>query len=108
MRSGWKSIAGSKGGARVSEDEGSRTKEGRLSVHEPDWTDFNDHDPGVTLVTVFAFLAAGLLWRSSGWRRAPGSGLFGVLGVGLGVVSAAAWLLRRRRRRRPWEQEPDS
>ena len=31
------------------------------SFHPPTWTDFNDHDPGVTLVELFAFLAETLL-----------------------------------------------
>jgi hypothetical protein len=28
----------------------------------PDWTDFNESDPGITLLALFAFLALGLLF----------------------------------------------
>ena len=30
----------------------------------PDWTDFNESDPGITLVEVFAFLACALLFTA--------------------------------------------
>ncbi|MDQ3473958.1 MAG: hypothetical protein M3447_09500 [Acidobacteriota bacterium] len=77
-----------------------RGRDEQVSAYDPDWTNWNDHDPGVTLVTLFGFLAAGLLWRSSGRQQRAGSGLYRVLAVGLGAAGAAAWLLRRRRRRR--------
>ena len=35
----------------------------RIPVYSPEWTDFNDSDPGVTLVELFAFLADTLLWQ---------------------------------------------
>lgn len=31
----------------------------------PEWTQFNDHDPGVTLIQLFAHLGDGLLYRST-------------------------------------------
>ena len=37
----------------------------RLEAHTPGWSDQRDHDPGVTLVQVFAFLAESLLFRAS-------------------------------------------
>jgi hypothetical protein len=37
----------------------------RIPVHNPDWTDYNESDPGVTLVDLFAYLAEGLLYRFS-------------------------------------------
>ncbi len=64
--------------------------DGQVPAHEPDWSTRNDHDPGVTLLTLFGFLGAGLL------------------GLGLGAAGAA-WLLRqRRRRRRPRVRELSS
>jgi hypothetical protein len=33
----------------------------RIAVHNPEWTDFNQSDPGVTLVELFAFVADTLL-----------------------------------------------
>ncbi len=35
----------------------------RIPVHTPDWTNFNESDPGVTLVELFAFLTENLLYR---------------------------------------------
>lgn len=83
-------------------------RDGQMSAHEPDWTTWNDHDPGVTLIALFGFLGAALLWQSSAWREGATLRLPRVLGVGLGAASAV-WLLRRRhRRRRPWEREQSS
>lgn len=82
--------------------------DGQMSAHEPDWTTWNDHDPGVTLIALFGFLGAALLWQSSAWREGTASRLPRVLGVGLGAASAV-WLLRRRHRRRStWEREQSS
>lgn len=36
----------------------------RISVHNPEWTNFNDSDPGVTLIQLFAFMADNLNYRS--------------------------------------------
>ena len=35
----------------------------RIPVYSPEWTDFNESDPGVTLVELFTFLADSLLWQ---------------------------------------------
>jgi hypothetical protein len=35
-----------------------------MGAHAPGWTDFNDSDPGETLVEVFAFLSENLLYRA--------------------------------------------
>jgi hypothetical protein len=35
----------------------------RIPVHNPDWTDFNASDPGVTLLELLAYLAEDLLNR---------------------------------------------
>jgi hypothetical protein len=37
----------------------------RIPVHTPEWTNFNQSDPGVTLIEVFAFLAENLLYRAN-------------------------------------------
>src|SRR5215475_15288594 len=36
----------------------------RIPVHNPEWTNFNASDPGVTLIQVFAFLTESLLYRA--------------------------------------------
>jgi SpoVK/Ycf46/Vps4 family AAA+-type ATPase len=35
----------------------------RIPANSPEWTDFNQSDPGITLVQVFAWLAESLLYR---------------------------------------------
>src|SRR5437764_8020270 len=37
----------------------------RIPVHNPEWTNFNRSDPGVTLLELFAFLTENLLYRSN-------------------------------------------
>jgi hypothetical protein len=37
----------------------------RIAQHNPEWTNFNESDPGVTLVELFAFLTESLLYRSA-------------------------------------------
>src|SRR5256885_1208757 len=34
----------------------------RIPVHNPEWTNFNKSDPGITLIEVFAFLTENLLY----------------------------------------------
>jgi hypothetical protein len=77
-----------------------RGRHGTVSAHEPDWSNWNYHDPGVTLVALFGFLGAALLWQSSGRREGAASTLPRVLGVGLGAARAM-FLLRQRYRRKP-------
>jgi hypothetical protein len=35
----------------------------RIPVDAPEWTDFNESDPGFTLIELFAFLLDNLLWQ---------------------------------------------
>src|SRR6185295_5559429 len=37
----------------------------RIPVHNPEWTNFNKSDPGVTLIELFAFLTENLLYRAN-------------------------------------------
>src|SRR5437764_5320236 len=37
----------------------------RVPVHTPEWTNFNESDPGVTLVDMFAFLTESLIYRAN-------------------------------------------
>ena len=37
----------------------------RIPVHTPEWTNFNDSDPGITLLQLFAFMNENLLFRSN-------------------------------------------
>src|SRR6185295_5297160 len=37
----------------------------RIPVHNPEWTNFNRSDPGITLVELFAFLAENVFYRAN-------------------------------------------
>lgn len=37
----------------------------RIPVHNPEWTNFNESDPGVTLLQLFAFMTENLLYRAN-------------------------------------------
>jgi hypothetical protein len=37
----------------------------RIPVHNPEWNNFNDSDPGVTLLQLFAFMAESVLYRTN-------------------------------------------
>jgi hypothetical protein len=37
----------------------------RISVHNPEWTNFNPSDPGVTIIEIFAFMTESLLYRAN-------------------------------------------
>ena len=37
----------------------------RIRVYNPEWTNFNESDPGVTLLELFAFMTENLLYRSN-------------------------------------------
>ena len=41
----------------------------RIPVYTPEWTNFNQSDPGVTLIELFAFLTENLLYRADRDRR---------------------------------------
>jgi predicted phage baseplate assembly protein len=37
----------------------------RIPVHNPEWTNFNDADPGMTILQLFAFMTENLLYRAN-------------------------------------------
>ena len=80
----------------------------RISVDAPEWTDFNESDPGVTLVEFFAFLADSLLWQIDErqrqrrrHRRRLALLVFGM--AGLGALWRTSKLFRSRDERNPGE-----
>jgi hypothetical protein len=76
----------------------------RIPVHAPEWTDFNESDPGVTLLELFAFLAETLLWieeRQRQRRRRRRLALLIVGTAGLGALWWTSKLLRSRDERHP-------
>lgn len=65
----------------------------RIPVHNPEWTNFNRSDPGVTLVEVFAFLTENLLFRSNQIPERNRLKFLSLLGVPIRPASSARGLV---------------
>lgn len=65
----------------------------RIPVHNPEWTNFNRSDPGVTLVEVFAFLTESLLYRANLIPERNRRKFLSLLGVPLQPASSAQGLV---------------
>ena len=64
----------------------------RIPVDAPEWTDFQDSDPGVTLVELFAFLADTLLWQiDERQRQRRRHRRLALLVVGMAGLGALWW-----------------
>jgi hypothetical protein len=61
----------------------------RISVHNPQWTNFNDSDPGVTLLQLFSFMQENLLYRCNLIPERNRLKFLTLLGVTLTPASAA-------------------
>ncbi|GHO87621.1 baseplate J/gp47 family protein [Dictyobacter formicarum] len=62
----------------------------RIPVHTPLWTNFNESDPGITLVRLFAFMTENLLYRSNRIPEANRRKFLSLLGIGLQPASAGS------------------
>ncbi|HYN84768.1 MAG TPA: baseplate J/gp47 family protein [Pyrinomonadaceae bacterium] len=65
----------------------------RIPVHNPEWTNFNRSDPGVTLIELFAFLTENLLYRSNQIPERNRLKFLQLLGVPLRPASSARGLV---------------
>ena len=65
----------------------------RIPVHNPEWTNFNRSDPGVTLIELFAFLTENLLYRSNQIPERNRRKFLQLLGVPLQPASSAVGLV---------------
>ena len=66
----------------------------RIPVHNPDWTNFNQSDPGVTIVELFAFLTENLLYRANQIPERNRRKFLSLLGVPLEPPSSARGLVQ--------------
>ena len=64
-------------------DELVREAVARIPVHTPEWNNFNDSDPGMTFVQLFAFMTENLLYRSNRIPEANRLKFLSLLGIGL-------------------------
>jgi hypothetical protein len=69
----------------------------RIPVDAPNWTDFNESDPGVTLVQLLAFLTESLLWRLDERQRQRRRHRLALLVVGAAGTGIVLWAWQRRR-----------
>src|SRR5438552_4931020 len=65
----------------------------RIPVHTPEWTNFNDSDPGITIVQLFAFMTENLLYRSNRIPEANRRKFLTLLGIGLQPASPGRGLI---------------
>src|SRR6266850_7537899 len=65
----------------------------RIPVHNPEWTNFNKSDPGVTLLEIFAFLTENLLYRANQIPDRNRRKFLSLLGVPLQPASTARGLV---------------
>ena len=75
----------------------------RIPVHNPEWTNFNKSDPGVTLLELFAFLTENLLYRSNQIPERNRRKFLQLLGVPLHPASSALGLVSFNNDRGPLE-----
>ena len=75
----------------------------RIPVHTPEWTNFNQSDPGVTIIQVFAFLTESLLYRCNQIPERNRSKFLQLLGVPLNPASSALGLVSFSNDRGPLE-----
>ncbi|HEX8137122.1 MAG TPA: baseplate J/gp47 family protein [Pyrinomonadaceae bacterium] len=75
----------------------------RIPVHNPEWTNFNKSDPGVTLLEVFAFLTENLLYRANQIPERNRLKFLTLLGVPLRPASSARGLVSFTNERGPRE-----
>jgi hypothetical protein len=61
----------------------------RIPIHNPEWTNFNESDPGVTLVELFAFLTENLLYRVNQIPRRNQLKFLSMLGIPLNPAKSA-------------------
>ena len=65
----------------------------RIPVHNPQWTNFNDSDPGVTLIQLFAFMTDSLLYRANLIPERNRIQFLNLLGVPIRPAAAAQGLV---------------
>lgn len=65
----------------------------RIPVHTPEWTNYNDADPGVTMLQLFAFMSESLLYRANQVPERNRRKFVRLLGEGLRPATPAEGLV---------------
>lgn len=77
----------------------------RVPVHTPEWTNFNQSDPGVTLVQLFSFLTENLLYRANLIPERNRSKFLQLLQIPLQTAQAAQGLVSISNERGPLQRQ---
>jgi hypothetical protein len=75
----------------------------RIAVHNPEWTNFNDSDPGVTIIQVFAFMTESILYRANQIPERNRQKFLQLLGVPLVPAATAQGFVTLANERGPLE-----
>src|SRR5207302_9436587 len=78
----------------------------RIPVHNPEWTNFNRSDPGVTLIELFAFLTESLLYRCNQIPERNHRKFLSLLGIPLQPATPAQGLVAFNNERGPLDTLP--
>ena len=65
----------------------------RIPVHTPEWTNFNDSDPGITLIQLFAHLGENMIYRTNQVPERNRLKFLQLLGIGLQPAREARGLV---------------
>jgi hypothetical protein len=77
----------------------------RIPVHNPEWTNFNESDPGVTLIQLFAFMTESILYRANQIPDRNRLKFLQLLGIPLQPASPARGLITITNARGPLSSE---
>ncbi|MEF8795519.1 MAG: putative baseplate assembly protein [Salinivenus sp.] len=77
----------------------------RIPAHNPDWTNFNESDPGVTMLQVISFVAESMLYRANRVPERNRIKFLKLLGVERQPATVAEGLVQFSRPRGPLEAE---
>ena len=75
----------------------------RISVHNPEWTNFNDSDPGITILQLFSFMQENLLYRANLIPERNRLKFLTLLGISLTPASSAQGVVTIANERGPLE-----
>ena len=75
----------------------------RVRVHNPEWTNLNESDPGVTILELFSFMAESLLYRSNQIPERNRLKFLQLLGIPMLPASAAEGVIEISNERGPME-----
>lgn len=77
----------------------------RIATHNPEWTNFNHSDPGITLLELFAFLTDTLLYRANLIPERNRLKFLNLLGIPLTRASSASGLITMSNDHGPLQQQ---